>query len=153
LLLAAAKSEVESRDVYERTAARVANFFLKDKLRFLASEEEKHQAFVEAAYRHMFPGRELVLPATTPVPLPPMAAWDEDVPLGRVIEAAMAAELAARDFYTALAPRLGDDRAAEMARYVAAMEQGHYDLLAPELERAERFEDYAREFPFIHVGP
>jgi rubrerythrin len=153
LLLAAARSEAESSDVYARTADRVRNAFLKDRLRFLAAEEEKHQAFVETLYRREVPGKDLVLPATTPVPLAAMVRYEDDTPLPRVIRAAMDAELAARDFYYALAERLTGAGAREMARYVAAMEQGHYDLLAPELERAERFADYATSWPMVHEGP
>ena len=54
LLLAAMKSEVESREVYETLANRVKNSLLKDRLNFLAGEEEKHRIFIESLYRKKF---------------------------------------------------------------------------------------------------
>jgi len=44
LLLAAIKSEVESERIYSSLAGRVGNFFLKDRLNFLAGEERRHRA-------------------------------------------------------------------------------------------------------------
>ena len=43
LLLAAMKSEIESHTVYTTIADQVKNGLLKDKLKFLAKEEEKHR--------------------------------------------------------------------------------------------------------------
>jgi len=154
LLLAAAKSEIESRDIYSRAGDRVSNYFLKDRFRFLAAEEEKHLQFVEAAYRRQFPGKDIVLPARTPVPLPAGIPYEGDTAIADVIAAAMNAETAARDFYRGLARRYAEgDKIRQLLEYVAAMEQGHYDLLAPELERAREFEDYATSWPMVHEGP
>lgn len=154
LLLAAAKSEIESRDIYGRAGDRVQNYFLKDRFRFLAGEEEKHLQFVEAAYHRQFPGKEIILPERTPVPLPAGIPYEGDTPLADVIVAAMNAEAAARDFYRGLARRYAEgDKMRQLLQYIAAMEQGHYDLLAPELERARVFADYATNWPMVHEGP
>lgn len=42
LLLTAMRSQIDSIEVYQKTADRVENALLKDKMNFLASEEEKH---------------------------------------------------------------------------------------------------------------
>ncbi len=154
LLLAALKAEVESRDIYGRLAGRVANAMLRDRLRFLAGEEEKHQAFVEATFARKFPGRAPVPPARTPVPLPEIKFDVAAVPLSEVFAAAMRAEEAAAAFYRGLADRFAGEReTAEMISYLATMETGHYHILETERAHLLRFEDYAVSWPDIHVGP
>jgi len=154
LLLAALKAEVESRDLYARLATRAKNAMLRDRLRFLAGEEEKHQAFIEATYRREFPDATPALPARTPVPLPEITFDAEEVPLSAVIEAAMRAEDAAAAFYRGLADRFaGDGATRDALLYLATMEVGHYRLLETEREHLLRYEDYAVSWPDVHVGP
>ncbi|DAC72453.1 MAG TPA: Rubrerythrin, partial [Thermoplasmata archaeon] len=102
LLLAAMKSEIESHAVYSKIAEQVKNGLLKDKMAFLAKEEEKHRLFVEQVYAAKFPKKKLVIPKTTPVPLPHLIIPDEDTPLGTVLKSAMQAEQAAHEFYQGL---------------------------------------------------
>ncbi len=152
LLLAAIKSEVESKRVYEDLANRVKNALLKERLLFLAGEEDKHRAFLEALYRQKFPDEEIVLPEKTPVPLPEVDA-SEDRLLSEIIEDAMKAELAAKDFYESLKDLLKDENNRKMLQILANMEQGHYDILAKELENLKTFENYDEYWPMMHVGP
>ncbi len=141
LLLAAIKSEIDSKELYETLAERVKNSLLKDRLLFLAGEEEKHRAYLDALYRQKFPGEELVVPEKTPVPLPVVDA-SEDRLLSEIIEDAMKAELAARDFYESMKDLLHDKKNRNMLQILANMEQGHYDILAKELENLKQFENY-----------
>ena len=152
LLLAAIKSEVESKKVYEDLANRVKNALLKERLLFLAGEEDKHRAFLEALYRQKFPDEEIVLPEKTPVPLPEVDA-SEDRLLSEIIEDAMKAELAAKEFYESLKDLLQDEKNRNMLQILANMEQGHYDILAKELENLKTFENYDEYWPMMHVGP
>ncbi len=122
LLLAAIKSEIDSKELYETLAERVKNSLLKDRLLFLA-------------------GEELVVPEKTPVPLPVVDA-SEDRLLSEIIEDAMKAELAARDFYESMKDLLHDKKNRNMLQILANMEQGHYDILAKELENLKQFENY-----------
>lgn len=154
LLLAALKSETDSRDFYANLAEDVKNFFLRERLEFLSGEEEKHRAYFGKLFKDRFSGGKIVLPEKSPVPLPELRIPDESVPLSSVFWSAMQAEKAARDFYTELADRLtGGIQLRKAVLYIAAMEIGHYKLLELEKENAEKFEDFDVEWPLMHVGP
>ena len=99
LLLAAMKSEIESHEVYTTIARNVKNGLIKDKMMFLASEEQKHKAFIEQVYKAQFPKKKLVIPTSTPVPIPALVIPEEDTPLSTILKTAMAAEHAAHEFY------------------------------------------------------
>ena len=76
LFLAAMRSEVD--------AHRVKNALLKDKLTFLASEEEKHRKIIEDVYKEEFPYKELRIPEKSHVPLPESIINDEMMPISDV---------------------------------------------------------------------
>lgn len=153
MLLAAIKSEVSAIEVYATLAEGVKNAFLKDKLNFLAGEEKKHQEKLESMYGENFPGKEVVLPKESPVPLPEIMFPDEGVPLSRILESAMGAEMAANEFYKSLSELFEDPNTKATLTYLAAMEMGHYKLLEIEKEYAERFEDFDEYVPMMHAGP
>ena len=153
LLLAAIKSEIDSKKVYETLANRVKNAVLKDRLMFLAGEEEKHRAYLESLYRQNFPDAELVIPDKSPVPLPEVDASEERL-LSEIIEDSMKAELAAEEFYNSLCDLFPDSpEVRKMLTILADMEHGHYVLLAKELENLKNFEDYDTYWPMMHSGP
>jgi rubrerythrin len=154
LLLSALKSEVDSRNVYSTLADHVNNFFLKDRLRFLAEEEEKHRNFFEHLFKEKVPGKDIILPDKTPVPLPDLKIVDERIPISEVFEKAMEAEKAANEFYIGLAERFKEDN--EIKRtllYIANMERGHYNLFEIEKENALKLEDFDQPWPMMHAGP
>lgn len=153
VFLSAIKSEVESKTVYSKLAGSVKNAFLKERLNFLAAEEERHRQFLMKAFRGNFPGKEPVPPETSPVPLPIIMIPDEMVPISEVLESAMQAELAAKDFYLAFADLLDDAEQKRTLEYFALMEEGHYEILKVEKENSLRFEDYDDYWPMMHVGP
>ena len=153
VFLAAIMSEVESKGVYVKLAERVKNAFLKERLMFLAAEEEKHREFLEKAYRQDFPGKEPALHGTSPVPLPNIIIPDDDVRTSEVLESAMRAELAAKDCYLAFAQQLDDPVQKRTLEYFALMEEGHYAILKVEKENSLKFEDYDEYWPMMHVGP
>lgn len=153
LLLTAMKAEVDAEAVYRGLADRVANAMLKDRLGFLAGEERKHRGYFEAQFHKDFPGKEISLPDKGVVPLPEVKLEGEDTPLSKVFEQAMAAELAAYDFYRGIAGLYADEATRNMIFYVASMEMGHYRLLEIERENAERFEVFEVSWPDVHVGP
>lgn len=154
LLLTGIKNEAEAREVYLAVAARVKNFLLRDRLRFLAAEEEKHEQLLKVIHKGKFPGRDATLPPSSPVPLPELHVPDDATPLTALLAQAMAAEQAAYDFYTALSTRVRDDKdAARMLAYMARMELGHYKLLEDERNAALEAEDINGVWPMTHVGP
>jgi len=154
LLLAAIKSEVESNAVYAKIARNVKNGLLKDKLEFLAKEEEKHRLFIERIYKKRFPKKLIMLPSKTPVPLPEILIPDEDVPLSAVLKSAMQAEQAAYEFYKELSKQFTDDTMIQHTlTYFADMERQHYKILEIEKESMDRFEEADVYWPMVHVGP
>lgn len=151
---AAIKSEKESTKVYADLAAMVRNVFLKEKLMFLSSEEEKHRTLLEGEFEKHLPGKECVLPETSPVPLPELVVPDESIPLTEVIDSAMKAELAAKDFYLSMKEFFkDDDEINPMLDYFASMEMGHYQMLSIERENIAQFEDYDSYWEMMNIGP
>ena len=108
LILSALKSEVDAKEVYLNLADKVKNFFLKDRLKFLAEEEEKHRTFLTSLYQKDFSKKEIVIPETTPVPMPQIKIYDETEPISEVLQSAMEAESSAHDFYLGLADRFSE---------------------------------------------
>lgn len=154
LLLTALKSEIEARDFYKDLAGPIENYFLKDRILFLSSEEEKHRQAVEHMYRQQFPGKELVLPEKSPVPLPELKLEKETMPVSEVFFVAMQAEKAAHDFYLETSRRFQpESEQHKLLQYIASMEMGHYHLLNLERENALRTEDFEVTLPMVHVGP
>lgn len=154
ILLAAMKSEMESNSIYSTLAHKVKNGLLKDKLLFLAKEEQKHKEFIERLYAAKFPKKKLHIPATTPVPLPSFVIPDEDTPLGTLLQNAMNAEQAAYDFYKSLSTRfINEEKIHNILFYFADMELQHYKILEIEKENMDRFEEADVYWDMVHVGP
>ena len=153
LLLAAIKSEVDSKKVYLRLAEKVNNGFLSDKLKYIADEEQKHRDYIDSVYTMNFQ-RTAVLPETSPVPLPDIKVDGNTVMASEIMLQAMAAEEAASDFYTYLAGKDQlDDDTKKTLLYLASMEQGHLRLLEIEKEQLDKEEEYEFEWEMMHAGP
>jgi len=153
LVLAAIKAEIEAKAAYATVAGRVENAFLKDRLRHLAGEEEKHRQVLENVYERTFPGKEPVPPETSPVPMPELVVGDEMTPISAVLESAMVAELAANKFYSSLAKRFDDPKIQSALLYFSLMEMSHYTMLSQELEQVRREEEFEEGWEFMHAGP
>ncbi|UCF11794.1 MAG: ferritin family protein [Thermoplasmatales archaeon] len=153
LLLAAIKSEVDSKELYLKMSKKTKNGLLQDKLKFLSKEEEKHRLFVEDIYRNHFPEKDVILPKKTPVPLPKVEIT-EDIPLSKLLRSAMDSEKSASDFYKILAERFEEGtKINNTLLYFSDMELGHYKILEMEKESMERFEEADVYWPMVHVGP
>ncbi len=154
LLLAAIKSEIEAKKLYTGLADRVKNALIKDRLLFLAGEEEKHRGFLVDLYKNEFPERTLNLPEKSPVPLPEITDKDLDRPITEILEKAMDAEKAAHEFYLGLVNRFEHNTEVQHhLLYLASMELTHYRILEIEKENAEKFEAHDEEWPMTHLGP
>ncbi len=153
LLLSGISHEAHAKAVYERIARRVQNFLLRDRLRFLAAEEDKHREVLTAIFKHTCPENEVVLLENPPVPLPEINC-SEETAISEVLTQAMEAEKAAYDFYTRLVPRLPpEDNLRRMVNYLARMELGHYNLLRSERDSADDLEQADDVWPMFHIGP
>lgn len=154
LLLTAIKSEVEAFIIYSGLATLVENATLKDHLEFLAGEEKKHEDFLVNAYKEIFPEREINLPNKTPVPLPSIHMEHELVKLSEILKQAMAAEMAAHEFYKELANRFDDNPGIKnMLIKLSEMEMKHYKILEEEMGKVEKTEDADINWNMIHIGP
>jgi rubrerythrin len=153
LLFAAIKSEQESNKLYLKMIKKTKNGLLKDKLEFLAKEEEKHREFIEEIYMNHFPEKKLIIPNETPVPIPEIK-MTEDTPLSSLLKQAMNAEQNASDFYKNLAERFEKgSKIFNTLKYFADMEIGHYKLLEMEKNSMERYEEDDVYWPMVHAGP
>ncbi len=153
LLLAGIRSEVDAARTYSELAEKVKNAFLKERLKFLASEEEKHRKSLEAIFRMQFECDSIELPEKSDVPLPEIEIKSENDPISFVLESAMKAEKAAEEFYTSLAERFEDKKIRTLMEVLAGMENTHYLILKAEYENALKFEEYDTVWPMMHAGP
>lgn len=147
----AVKAEIEAQDVYSAISEGTRNFVLKEKMGFLAGEEQKHEAILRGMFKQRFPGEELAVPSQTLAPVP---GWkpDEEGNASEVLKAAMQTECDAKEFYEAMAGRIDDAKAKSMLGYLAGMEQTHYYLIETEYNAALEIEDYDRFDPAVHWG-
>jgi len=153
LLLTAMKSEVESKELYNKLAERTDNGLLKDKLKFLAVEEEKHRLFVEEIFKNHYPNEKIEMPDKSPVPMPGVNLT-ENTPLSELLKQAMDAEKAASEFYKSLAQRFENQtKMHNTLMYFADMEIEHFKILENEKESMERYEESDVYWPMTHVGP
>ena len=153
LLLAALKSEIDSKALYRKIAKKTKNGLLQGKLEFLAGEEEQHRLFVEDIYRNHFPEKIVKVPLKSPVPLPDIQ-FKEDLPMSRLLAMAMQGEQSASDFYQKLAGRFEEgSKIHNTLVYFSDMEKGHYKILETEKESMERFEEADVYWPMVHAGP
>ena len=154
LFFTAIKAEIDSREAYSILSGITKNAFLKDRLRFLSDEEEKHRTFLVNEFKKHVPGIEMNMPEYSPVPLPEIDVSDESVPISQMLQQAMDAEMAAHEFYIEFAKFVNDKKDLVLTlSYFAKMELGHYELLKIEKASAEEFEDYDEYNPLMHVGP
>ncbi|KYC51114.1 MAG: Rubrerythrin [Candidatus Methanofastidiosum methylothiophilum] len=154
LILTSLKSEIDSRSAYLKIKDSVKNAVLRDKMDFLAKEEDRHKMFFESLYKKKYPNKVMKIPDKTPVPLPEIKINDEKIQISDVLQQSMEAEMTAHDFYIGLSNRFKDEiDIFSMLKYIADMEMGHYRLLEIEKENSLRFESYEDSWPMMHVGP
>ncbi len=153
LLLTAMKNEIDSKSLYLKLATKTENGLLKDKLKFLADEEEKHRLFIEDIYKNHFPENDIKIPDETIVPLP-VVLIDDNTPMSNLLKQAMLAEEAASNFYKSLAERFeNESKIHKTLMYFADMEIGHYKILEMEKQSMERYEEDDVYWPMVHAGP
>lgn len=154
LIVTSLKSEIDSRAAYLKIKDSVKNAILKDKMDFLAKEEDKHRLFFESLYKRKYPNKVIEMPNKTPVPLPEIKIKDEKIQISEILQQAMDAEMAAHDFYLGVSNRFKDEKDIfNMLNYIADMEMGHYKLLEIEKDNSLKFESYEDAWPMMHVGP
>ena len=153
ILETAIKSEVEAKAMYLALAGSTKDAFLADRLKFIAGEEMKHKIYLEGLYKLTTGREDPELPESSIVPLPEVKIEKGMVMASELISQAMTAEIAASDFYLAMAEMIGDQENERTLRYLSNMEMGHHNLLSVERDRLLEQEDYEFEWPMMHAGP
>jgi len=154
LILTSLKSEIDSRMTYLKIKDSVKNAILKDKMDFLAREEDRHRIFFEKLFKEKYPNEPIQIPDKSPVPLPNIKIEDEMIQISEIMQQAMDAEIAAHDFYLEFSSRFKEEKEIyNMLNYIADMEMGHYRLLEIEKENSQKFESYDDFWPMMHAGP
>lgn len=154
MFLAAIKSEMESKVLYQKLADAAKNAFLKDRLNFLASEEEKHRTKLDMMFRKRSQCETIVLPEKSPVPLLDVKVLDEKMPVSEVMAQAMEAETVAAEFYKSFAVRFkkGTEER-KLLMYFSVMERGHFKLLENEKKALDKKEYFDVVWPEMNMGP
>jgi len=137
----AVRAEIDAADLYRELLGKVRNEALRQKLDFLAKEEDRHKAILERVFRDHFPGRKLVVPARSKRPKTPVGV-DEAPEVVSLFKLAMLKEKEAEELYRAAKVRAEDAQAKRILDYLARVERSHYFMLQSEIDLLERFPDY-----------
>ncbi|MGC8565342.1 MAG: ferritin family protein [Thermoplasmata archaeon] len=151
LLEMALRSEIDSRDIYQKASTMTKNALLKEKFNFLSGEEAKHKILIENIIKMKFPNEEIEIPESTEVPLPRITVSEKD-PISKLLTQAMDAEKETSKFYANIAKQL-DEENASLMQYLSSIEMSHYYFLQAERNLILKFENYDQYFEMMHVGP
>ena len=152
LLIIAIKAEINAQKIYIELAGIAETFILKEKLTFLAGEEEKHETILRGIFDKHFPGREPRIVKKSVAPNPDIIL-DREAPLSELLFQAMKAELEAEEFYTALSGKFpGAPNVGKMLNYLARVEHSHYQILKGEHEALLDFEQFDEYHEMMHIG-
>jgi rubrerythrin len=137
----AIRAEMDAAGIYRDLHGRVRNEALRQKLDFLAKEEDRHKAILERVFRDHFPGRKLVVPASSKRPKA-SAVVDDATLVVSLFKLAMVKEKEAEDYYKAAKAQAEDAQAKRILDYLSRVERSHYFMLKSEIDLLERFPDY-----------
>ena len=145
----AVKSELDSKKIYEKMAEKTSNFVLKDKLRFLAKEEEKHRKILENMFNKLYPDEDLKISEKSLVPKIDI----ESAEIPELLEKAMESERIEEKFYRDLAEK---SEYKNILLYLADAEKGHHAILEAEHNMIMQYPDYYNkswDTDMIHLEP
>ncbi|MCD6126862.1 MAG: ferritin family protein [Methanomicrobia archaeon] len=145
----AVKSELDSKKIYEKMAEKTSNFVLKDKLRFLAKEEEKHRKILENMFNKLYPDEDLKISEKSLVPKIDI----ESAEIPELLEKAMESERIEEKFYRDLAEK---SEYKNILLYLADVEKGHHAILEAEHNMVMQYPDYYNkswDTDMIHLEP
>jgi rubrerythrin len=125
-------------------AHRVKNALLREKFRLLADEEKKHKDILENFFALLYRAEKMTVPPRVDERLLPAVVVRPSSSLVEILEQAMTAEKAARDFYASLARRVRAARK-KILQYLSGVERTHFLMLRGEYTLALQFEDYAEK--------
>jgi rubrerythrin len=153
----AIRAEIGAAAAYRSLLGRVKNEVLRQKLDFLAKEEDRHKAILERLFRDHFPGRTLVVPAAETRPKKAVAVDDSTAVLD-LFKLAMQKEKEAEEYYRNARAGMEDPQTKRVLDYLGRTERSHYFMLKSEIAILEKFPDYYNaegddSLALFHVGP
>lgn len=154
----AIQSEIESARYYQSIKYLVRNHLLKDKLSFLVSEEQKHRRMLMDYYNSKFPDVDLSKPAVSSIPRPSIPRKGR-ITISTLLKTAMKSEESAEKFYFSMAQKINDIQGTILLKYLARVENGHYQLLKNELDLMEQssqlkeLKTLYQSDEAVHIGP
>jgi rubrerythrin len=137
----AIRAEMDAAAIYRDLHERVRNEALRQKLDFLAKEEDRHKAILERLFRDHFPGRKLVVPAASKRAKTAVVLTDA-TSVAALFKLAMQKEKEAEEYYKSAKAQAEDGQAKRIFDYLARVERSHYFMLKSEIDLLERFPDY-----------
>lgn len=137
----AIRAEIDAAEIYRGLRDIVRNEALREKLNFLAREEDRHKAILERLFKDHFPGRNLIVPASGRKPKKAVPV-DEAASVLDLFKLAMAKEKEAEDYYRGAKTAAEDAQVRRILDYLARTERSHYFMLRSEIDLLERFPDY-----------
>lgn len=158
VLAVAIRSEIEAADVYLKLQGRVKSTLLKEKLKFLISEEKKHRKILERIYSQRYPDQKLNIPEKSFLP-PLEMTFDEKSSVLDLFNVALEAEKLFEDFYREAAEKAEDESSQRILKYLSRVERSHFFMIKSEVDLLEKFPEYydVEEFHFgldmVHIGP
>ncbi len=158
ILAGAVRSEINAADFYSALHEKVKNELLREKLKFLISEEEKHREILERLFSQRFPDKALKIPEKSFLP-PIKASLGDKASVLDLFKAALGAEKASEDFYKQAGEKMKDEPSQKVLKYLSRVERSHYFMIKSEIDLLEKFPDYydVEDFHFgqemVHVGP
>jgi rubrerythrin len=158
ILAVAVRSEINAAGFYSKLHDKVKNELLREKLKFLISEEEKHRKILERLFSQRFSDKALKIPEKSFLP-PIKASLGDKASVLELFEAALQAEKTSEDFYKQASEQIKDETSQRILKYLSRVERSHYFMIKSEVDLLEKFPDYydVEDFHFgqemVHVGP
>jgi rubrerythrin len=158
VLALAVRSEMEAIRVYSKLYEKVKNEVLKQKLKFLIFEEEKHKKILKRLFSQRFPKKILKVPEKSFLPPIKISLEGKDAVLN-LFKAALQAEKISEDFYKKSGEKAEDSESQRILKYLSRVERSHYFMIKSEIGLIEKFPDYYDITDFhlghdmVHVGP
>lgn len=135
----AVRAEMDAAAIYRGLHGRVKNEVLKQKLDFLAKEEERHKLLIERLFKDKYPGQILKVPEPgRPAKGDPAV---EDMSVLDVFKLAMGKEKEAEEDYKNARTRIEDPSAKKVLDYLSRVERSHYYMLKSEIDLLQVFPD------------
>ncbi len=128
--------EVAAYKRYQLLANRVNNPLVKEKFHSLANEEKAHRELLYGMLQKQTGEEKPPLP---PKPPRDYEFNDEDAPIHKLLEIAIAKEREAADFYAEAALRAVDPSGKRVLEYLAEFERGHERLLKTEYDAIAKY--------------